>query len=113
MKRVLVIVPTNDYVESGCWDSVLAQDYPHYTVMVSVIKEVPPRMQLEKSVRSTVNRNYAAKMALASSADYFLFVDSDIVLPAHAITSMEAQLRLAGMDIVGGWYEMLASPAWV
>ena len=44
------------------------------------------------------NKEYLRKMALASDAEYFLFVDADVVLPEHAISEFVLQLTAKEPD---------------
>jgi len=55
------------------------------------------------------NMNAARELALASGCSHFLFVDSDIILPPDALSSLRSHRK----DIIGGWYRMLQAPHWV
>jgi hypothetical protein len=111
--RVLVIIPTRNYVEKACLDAVLKQDYEDYSVLINIVKNPAPTIQTETSVRSTINRNKARQMALSSDADYFLFLDSDVVLPTNAISSFGLQLSKTKIEIICGWYKTKVGDHWV
>jgi len=113
MKKILVIIPTNDVAEQGCLDAVHAQDYPNYTVMVNVEKRPTPRLQCQKSLYQIINLNAARTTALASDADLFMLLDSDVALPTYALSHLAAQLETPGTEIIGGWYKMVMVDLWV
>lgn len=109
--RVLVIVITNKSVEPACYESILAQDHPSFSVLVHVMRPVkhvgdPATDRFHNIAR---NLNAVRIMALASGCSHFLFVDSDIVLPGDAISSLVSHRK----DIIGGWYRMIETPLWV
>lgn len=130
--KVLVVLITKDYVEPECLESVLKQDYPDYSWMISGMK---PKFRhdfpwAQVYLNCSYNRNYARQMALASDAEAFLFVDSDIVLPSNAISSFVKQVCDAkpsssimtppGMTvsssekhIIGGWYKVMNDTRYV
>jgi hypothetical protein len=128
--NVLVVLITKDYVEIGCLDSVIGQTYPNYSWMIHGMKPVfddaHPILRCSKNCAH--NREAARHLALASDADYFLFMDSDIVLPPEALERFIVQVHGAqravttppGMtvydnakEIIGGWYKMRNSHRWV
>lgn len=100
--RVLVVISTHSDIEKECYDSVMAQDYPDFNVMVHAL---PPRfkkgdMVVDYTIETIRNRNIARQMALASDAHFFLLVDSDVVLPADTIKN----LMLHKKHFIAGWY---------
>lgn len=108
-RKVLVVIITKDIVEQECMQSVITQEYPDFDVMVHISKankyytnSQDPRHEsyVNQYINCPENRNKARRLALASDADYFLFVDSDTVLPSHAIS----KLMLNKKDAVGGYY---------
>src|SRR3954466_2512570 len=101
MEKVLVIVITADRVLPQCWEAIMKQDYPRFDLLVHVRK---PKLEeidgnqpeaikaiIKKYINCTDNREAARKIALASDAERFLFVDSDIVIPSGAIAEMVRQ----------------------
>src|ERR1043165_329910 len=109
--QVMVVVITNGAVEPRCYDSILGQDHPSFAVMVHVLKAVK---HVEDGIADRFhniarNMNAARKLALASDCSHFLFVDSDVILPPDAITSLLSHRK----DIIGGWYRMIDAPQWV
>ncbi len=109
--KVLVVIPTKAGVENECFQAVLTQDYPDYGIFVSSLKPIPLDLSPEKNrVHNIVrNRNYARKMALASDAEWFLWVDTDVVLPRNAIT----EFLKVGKPLMGGWYKKILGSDWV
>jgi len=102
--HVMVIVITKDIVEPECMQSILEQNYTDYDVMVHVMKsrhqhENPQINGVYNMIR---NRNYCRQMALASDAQHFLLVDSDVVLPKNAISSLIQHRK----DFIAGWYHV-------
>jgi glycosyltransferase involved in cell wall biosynthesis len=135
MKKILVIIITKDYVMKKCYESVLRQDYPNFSVMISSSK--PEQLHQDPVTNRWFNlakhRSYARKLALASDVDYFFWVDSDIELPKYALSNLMKQLNPPVFDerhwenikkmfpdrditpkqkhIIGGWYP-LNKTAW-
>jgi len=113
----MVIIVTKDGVEPDCIKSIYNLDYKTddgyagFSVLVHIMQprhlHDEPRTHGVKNV--VRNRNYTKQMALASEAEYFLWVDSDVVLPPHAISSLISHKK----DIIGGWYKMINTPKWV
>ena len=112
MKKVLIIIITKDHVEKDCMDSVLVQNYPETRIMVSIMKPHFPNIKNlvhSKYLNCSAHREEARVMALGSVADYFLFIDSDVVLPNNATEEFIKQ----PFDVQGGWYKILSSDRWV
>lgn len=121
--KILVIVITKDYVRPDCWDSILSQDYPDFSMMVHVEKPVVQDVPIENRdikqmyltyINCSHNRESARKIALASDAEKFFFVDSDIILPKNAMSELAKQ----PFDVIGGYYKIrndnrYASGRWV
>jgi len=127
LSKVLVIVITEDDVLKECYDSILKQDYPDFSTLVSVKKQelLSGNSDANKLLNIVKHRNEARKKALASDADYFFWIDSDIVLPVNAISSLLLQLQVPKVSpifdklksqfpitepkqkhIMGGWYKL-------
>lgn len=108
-RKVLAIIITKDIVEPECMASVLTQDYPDYDIMVHIAKAKQyltnsDNKKYESCINQYINcpenRNKARRLALASDADYFMFVDSDTVLKPNTISL----LMLPKKDAIGGYY---------
>lgn len=109
--KVLVLVPTISKVEPECLMAINSQEYDHYTTLVNYQKteHITNIPRQNYSINSTVNRQALRKMALASDAEYFLFVDDDVVLPKDAIKN----LVLHRKGLLFGWYRIISRPMWV
>lgn len=135
MKKVLVVIPTADKIESCVIDSINSQDYGNFNLFVNRIDPInkyPDRRNI--SFNSTRNLNDAKVKALYTDADYFLLVDSDVSIPKDAISKLMVQtgprkttipvLTTDGKltpngtpvdekHIIGGWYKMVDDVHWV
>lgn len=111
--KVLVVIITKDTVRKSCMDSVKAQDYKDFEILVNVkeprYKHIDSNAFDESMKRCMItylncseNREEARKKALKSDAEYFFFVDSDVVLPRNAISEFMKQ----PFDVQGGWYNV-------
>lgn len=111
LPKIMVIVVTKDGIEPECYKSILNQDYQGYNVLINAMRPVLlDKDPVKNGVKNVVrNRNYTKKMALASDADYFLWVDSDVAIPANTLSSLIGHNK----HIVGGWYKMVNNPKWV
>lgn len=112
--KILVVIITKDYVEDECIKSVVSQDYKDKSWMIygqDPIENDPHYIvNLYKNCSAT--RSKARKLALASDADAFLFMDSDIVLPTNALSNfvLQASNQFGANRIFGGWYEIRNDP---
>jgi len=112
MNKVSVIIPSpTTEIMPEVLEALVNQDYPNFTWKINVLEPVqvyPDRRNI--SLNSTLNLNDARTKALATDADYFITLDSDVVMPPNAISELMKQSQF---DIVGGWYPMIHSPEWV
>lgn len=108
---ILIVAITKDRIVPEAYDSTLAQlAYPDVEMMtyISPAREYAVRenknseRMINLYCNCSDNRNKARLAALATRANAFLFVDSDIVLPADAIS----RLALWNKPVVGGYYEI-------
>jgi GT2 family glycosyltransferase len=135
MDKVLVIIVAKDHPSVDCMESVLNQDCENFTILLHIRKpeEIHYNPQVNKSKNVALNRNETKKLALASDADYFLLVDSDMVIPKNTISSLIRQMPERKSDmpcildgkevpaqiiprrhIVGGWCQVMdKSNRWV
>lgn len=94
--KVLVVVIAKRYkdIKKRCLKAIEKQNYPNFSVMISIVKAQKLDEDAGKSSRKNIryNRNYSRQLALASDADYFFLVDSDIVVPKDAISKLMVQL---------------------
>jgi hypothetical protein len=133
--RVLVVVITKDFVEAECMESIVGQDYRNYRWMIHGMhpKYTSNNSAVEMYANCSMNREIARKLALASDAEFFLFMDSDIAIPEYAISEfvLQAENSRATPDsriklppgmvsfpvqpkhIIGGWYKMQQGNRWV
>jgi hypothetical protein len=111
--KILIICPVKDKPEPECEISLVGQG-----AEILIHKREPEKEPLdiisEKSkVKNIVlNRNEARTKALATDADYFLWVDGDIILPKDAVKNFLKYVE-KGQKFLGGWYRKVMSPDWV
>jgi glycosyltransferase involved in cell wall biosynthesis len=112
--KILVVIITKDYVVPECMRSVIEQDYGNYEWMIFGHH---PRHKIDHFVKNlytncSETRNGARKLALASDADAFLFMDSDMEIPKNTISNFVKQAtNQFGKDrIFGGWYNVRSDP---
>lgn len=114
LPRILIITPTADCVEPETIASVAAQDYPPELVETMVnVQEGKSKTGVHVKdlyANCTANMNVLRKKALSKKNwEYVLTLDSDVVLPPHALTELAKQAR----PVVGGWYRMVNAPYFV
>lgn len=106
MKKILSVVITKDYVEKNCWDALLKQTYQKDLHSILIHVQTPifksPYPIVEKYKNCSRNRETARQIALASDADFFFFVDSDVVVPPDALINLMRNEK----EVVGGWYKI-------
>jgi cellulose synthase/poly-beta-1,6-N-acetylglucosamine synthase-like glycosyltransferase len=90
----MVVMVTKDYLMPKCMKAVLAQDYDNYSTLIHVMKptETHKNPNMAYIMNIAKSKEVARKLALASDAKYFLFVDSDVVIPSNAISELVKQL---------------------
>src|SRR6185295_16578971 len=96
---VLIIVITDDHVEPRCFQSILNQDYVDFACIVHYLR---PVQELNKHANVVRNLNAIREMALLTEYKHFFFVDSDIILPSNALSSLLSHRK----DVIGRWYRM-------
>ncbi len=115
--KVLVIVYVKDTgdIVPGCLEAIHAQDYRDFTLLVHEMKAIPlnDSPQKNKSENITRNRNYVRPMALASGAEWIMWIDSDVIIPPNAISDFMKCADEKGSKLMGGWYKKINSPDWV
>jgi cellulose synthase/poly-beta-1,6-N-acetylglucosamine synthase-like glycosyltransferase len=124
MPKVLVVVITEDSVMPECERSIRGQDYPNFDILIDVLKG---ESNINRIINIVNHRNTAREKALKTDADYFFLVDSDVVLPINAISSLMLQLQVPKVNhsfdrlklqfpnmpepkqkhIMGGWYRLM------
>jgi len=88
----IIIASLNGKVEPRCLKALQSQDYEDFDILIHYEKPVKYNTYLENLYKNcSRNRNIARKMALSNDSDYFLFLDSDIVLPRGALKSFMLQ----------------------
>lgn len=110
-QKVLIICITDKYVENKCYESLINQNYDNYDILIHIqkYKKFSDDKIIDKYKNCSKNREVARKLALNSDAEYFLFVDSDIVLPENTINSLVSHK----LPAVGGYYKMFGTEKWV
>jgi hypothetical protein len=98
----LIVIITKDSVEPECLKSVIAQKCD-WIICGQHPKHTHDNPIFRTYLNCAENRESARKMALAHSADQFLFVDSDIILPSNAL---EEFMKQSQFDVQGGWYKV-------
>lgn len=118
-------------LDKRCEASWMNQDYQNYSLLIHYEQPLinSEHYLVNLNVNCSHNRNQARLAALNTDADYFLFLDSDIELPATAISSFMMQVgndRKTTLDwikqdgtvipkgthvpekhIQGGWYPII------
>lgn len=102
---VLVLIPTSDRVEPETMKALKKQTYKNVEALVN---KQPPAIStgwplFNTYYNCTHNMNQMREKALKTEADFFLCLDSDIVLPPTAIQ----ELVLQNKPVMGGWYRMV------
>lgn len=102
--RVLTVIVTADRVEPRCWDAATRQTHADGSVLVyqrwPAIEHPNAVQRLYRNCAAA--RDAARKVALASDADAFLFLDSDVVLPPTAVATFVD--RSEPDHVAGGYY---------
>lgn len=93
MKKVTIVIMTAKTVRKECYESAVNQDYP-CQVIVSAIK--PEKLYGREDFwgreeNILAHRKRLKPMLLASASDFFLWIDSDIVIPSNAVTEFMKQ----------------------
>lgn len=109
--KVLALIPTRKFVEPDCLRSINHQTYSDYSVAIHALAPVflhaePERNRVLNVVR---NRNIMRNMALKTDAEWFFWVDSDTVVPSHAIDTFMKYKK----EFMGGWYKKKDNSTWV
>jgi hypothetical protein len=111
--KVLAVLITGDTVLSACLESLINQkrDYPDLQLIVNhrPPEHLSDNPVIQKYENCHRNRNEARERALKSDADYFLFLDDDVVLPQRALATLLAQRK----EVVGGYYPILGTDKYV
>jgi hypothetical protein len=112
--NVLAVIITKDDVEPACLAALRSQ-VPAIPWLIRGAHPNPAYDAYPGAARvyanCAENREAARRLALASDADAFLYLDSDIVLPAGAVAEFVRQSR--PNRILGGWYPILGTDRWV
>ena len=129
--KVLVIMTCDNEPMPESVSSVKEQDYDNFEFL---LHKKQPNPTLSRCLNIVEVRNEVREIALTKDADYFLWVDSDIVLPKHAISkfmlnilvthstitvvadgkTIPAGTPIKKKHIIGGWYKIKQTPErWV
>jgi glycosyltransferase involved in cell wall biosynthesis len=96
--KTLIVIPTADGVEEKCLESCNRQTYRDFEILIS--KKTPDGRPRHFNIVDS--RNEARERALKTEAEFFLLLDSDVVLPKGALAEFTKQ----PFDILGGWYKL-------
>ncbi len=109
--KTLIIVPTAGEVTNECAAALNDQDDRDRSILYASLRPIPldEDPAKNKSLNILRNRNHIRPMALATDAEWFLWVDSDVVLPPHALSALLKTKK----KLVGGWYKKLVGDDWV
>lgn len=94
MKKVLIISVTKDTLIPECLEALNGQDYPNYELLINVrpVEKLHDELIFNKHLNIIANSNEAREKALKTDADYFWWVESDIVPPKNALSSLMKQM---------------------
>jgi hypothetical protein len=95
MKKVMIVIFTDGRLPRKVYKRVINQDYPNFEVMIYVRKSDPNLSSTENQV---INMNYVREMCKNSTADYFWFVDSDLLVKKNHLSSLMIQLEQPQYD---------------
>jgi hypothetical protein len=99
--KVSILVPIKDYIERRCYEALRAQTFTDRSIIIHQREpgNYVPAPLANRYVNISANRNDLRAIGLATESTHFLWVDSDVVLPPHAIETLLG----ANKDIVGAW----------
>lgn len=95
--KVLILIPTKETVEPAVMQAIMAQDHKEFSVQVSK-KDPDPKLSHFQNI--IANRKEMRDRALKTDAEWFLWIDSDVVIPQNAIS----EFLKADKPLMGGWY---------
>lgn len=100
MKKILILIPTPDSVDRKAEKALLAQDYPNFEILVYVQKRqnLHKDFEINRNMNIVNARNAMKNLAVKTDADYFMWLDSDIILPQGALTKLMLQLEQPAYD---------------
>lgn len=109
--RTLILSITAFDLCAGVYPHLINQDDEDpYEVLIHQKKPTykDPHPYFNKAINIAEHRNEVRKMALQTNADFFFWVDSDILVPLHALRV----LKSSDQSIMGGWCPIQGSPLW-
>ncbi len=82
--KVLVLIPTKGTVDPKVLESLTAQDFQDFSILIN-----PKQPDVSKSRLQNIidNRIETREKALKSDAEYYLWLDSDVILPKNALSA--------------------------
>lgn len=108
MGPLIVCVTAGEAPEPKCLAGITSQTAPADWVVVGRRSRIQADGLISKCENAAANRRAAKAMALTTDATHVLFVDSDVVIPPHAVEEFAKQPK----DIQGGWYPIKGTPDW-
>ena len=136
-KVLAIMINGHQDIDGQCLWTLTNQDYPNLEIIVRCEK---PKLVGKNPVETlylncAANRERARALALKTNADYFFFVDADIILPAEDIISrlvkqitqtsparmqnpvtgqmMTVKPKHRKKHMIGGWYRTNNPHKWV
>lgn len=84
-----------------CLKSITEQDHPY-----SILWSMDYNSKYNKIGNIIWHSEKTRKIAIETDADYFLFVDTDVVLPVNTITELVKQLKNGNKHIISAWFKI-------
>lgn len=104
--KILIIVPTERGVLRETLEAIWGQDYQNFKLMVYRHKPNPLKRRHWNCADA---KEKARKQALKTDSEFFLFCDSDVVLPKNALSEFMLQAKQGNKiryHAQGGWYQL-------
>lgn len=99
MSKVLILIPTKDKVETACLEAAYGQNYDNFSVMVNRRAAEPTKNKFQNIV---TNRIELQERALKTDAEWFLWLDYDVIMPNNTISIFMDNPK----PIMGAWCPM-------
>jgi len=97
--KILVLIPTKDTVDPKTLEALMAQDFKDFSVLINPKKPDAVKTRIQNIIE---NRKELKEKALKHDAEYFFWLDSDVILPPTAFS----QLMKEGKPLMGAAYQL-------
>jgi|SRR5882724_2123397 len=103
---IVYVKDTNDILPR-CLEAIKSQTYKDFSLVIHEMKPIhfTHNQSINGSENVVRNRNYVRKMALASDAEYFIWIDGDIIIPPNTFEDFIDISKKHGEKLLGGWYK--------